>query len=226
MVFINFRMHLDNLRFHTLAAAGATTLAVLVGGCAPAEQTFTTETSSSSSPVPTLPAFTPTTTTTSPEAAPAVDYSRLLLTAADVSDEEDRFSQRSSKPDADGIPGASVFFVNAEDTRAITDTIVAYPNAAAASAALQQVIADPSKVVSGGAPRPFPVGTGGTGGTIITGTAPDGSKAVTLLVFTEDRALVRLKFESAIGDATTDEFVSSIGKMQQIALRVGLTDVQ
>ncbi|CAN5629530.1 hypothetical protein BH10ACT9_BH10ACT9_34600 [soil metagenome] len=212
-------MRSDKFRLQALAAAGLTTAVVLVGGCAPAEQTPSAGTTSSSAAVPTLPAFTPT-TTTSAEAA-AVDYSRLLLTEADVSDDEDTFSQRSSTPDADGTPGASVFFVNNEDTRAITDTIVAYPDDQAAGAALQQVIADPSKVVSGGEPRPFPVGTGGT---IVRGTAPDGSKDVTLLVFTEGRALVRLRFESATGDATTDRYVSSIGKMQQIALRVGLTD--
>ncbi|CAN5326344.1 hypothetical protein BH11ACT6_BH11ACT6_38790 [soil metagenome] len=219
MVLINSRMRSHKSLSHALAGASVVTVVALVGGCAPSEPATTTDSSSSSAAVPTLPAFTPT-TTTSAKPAP-VDYSRLLLTEADVSDAEDTFSQRSSTPDADGTPGASVFFVNTEDTRAITDTIVAYPDAPAASAALQQVIADPSKVVSGGTPVPFPVGTDGT---IIRGTAPDGGKSVTLLVFTEARALVRLKFESATGDSTTDGFVSNIGKMQQIALRVGLED--
>ena len=219
MVFINSSLRSDKYRFQAFTASTAA-LVVLVGGCTPAEPTSTTGSSSSSSAaVPTLPAFTPT-TTTSPEAA-AVDYSRLLLTEADISDDEDTFTQRSSTPDADGTPGASAFFVNAEDTRAITDTIVAYPDAQTATTALQQVIADPSKVVSGGAPRPFAVGTDGT---IIKGTAPDGAKDVTLLVFTVGRALVRLKFESATGDATTDGFVNTIGRMQQVALRVGLAD--
>lgn len=83
------------------------------------------------------------------------------------------------------------------------------------------MVADPSKVVSGATPQPFPVGTNGT---LFRGTAPDGSKDVTLLVFTQDRALVRLRFESATGDATTDGFVTNVGKMQQIALRTGLVD--
>ncbi|MDF2824043.1 MAG: hypothetical protein K0R68_1451 [Mycobacterium sp.] len=202
-------------------AASATALTLVLGGCTPAEQTSAdgTSTTTTSSGVPTLPAFTTSTTTS---AAPkSVDYSRLLLTADDLSDAEDTFTQRSSTPDADGTPGASAFFVNSEDTRAITDTIVAYPDAQGASAALQQVVADPSKVVRGGTPQPFPVGTDGT---LIRGTAPDGSKDVTLLVFTEGRALVRLRFESATGDVTSDPFVTSVGKMQQIALRAGLVD--
>jgi hypothetical protein len=221
MALTDFRMRTFQNRYLALTVASAVALAVALSGCAPAQQSSTGSTTTTSSPaVPTLPAFTPTTTTTSAAEQP-VDYSRFLLTAEDISDGEDTFTQRSSTPDADGTPGASAFFVNEEDTRAITATIVAYPDPQAAGAALQQVVADPSKVVRGGTPQPFPVGTDGT---LFRGTAPDGSKDVTLLVFTEGRALVRLRFESATGDATTDPFVTSIGKMQQIALRTGLAD--
>lgn len=209
------------MRSPRTVAVAAATLTLIVGACSPTEQSSTGGSATSSTPAaPTLPAFTTSTTTTSAAAQPA-DYSRLLLTAGDLSDHEDTFTQRSSTPDADGTPGASAFFVNTEDTRAITDTIIAYPNPQAAAAALQQVVADPSAVITGGTPQPFPVGTGGT---LLRGTAPDGSKDVTLLVFTEGRALVRLRFESATGDATTDPFVTTVGKMQQIALRTGLTD--
>ena len=54
------------------------------------------------------------------------------------------------------------------------------------------------------------------------GMSSDGSKAVTLLLFTEGPALARLEFQSAPGDVTTDEYVLNTGKMQQIALRIGL----
>jgi hypothetical protein len=218
MVVISSRMRSPKNRILVTAAASTSALVVLLTGCTPAEQSSSSGATSSTGPVPTLPAFTPTTTTEAPQ---PVDYRRLLLTAADISDQEDTFIERSSTPDADGLPGASVFFVNEEDTRAITDTIVMYPTAQEATAALQQVVADPAKVVSGGQPRPIPVGTDGT---VIKGTSPEGEKDVTLLVFTQDRALVRLKFESATGDSTTDPFVTSIGKMQLIALRTGLTD--
>ena len=73
--------------------------------------------------------------------------------------------------------------------------------------------------MAGGTPTPFPVGTDGV---VVSGTHPDEHKAVTLVFFTEGQALVRLEFQSAIGDATTDQFVTNVGKMQQIALRVGL----
>lgn len=78
-------------------------------------------------------------------------------------------------------------------------------------------------MVTGATPRPAPVGTDGT---MAVGTSPDGGKATTLLVFTEGPALVRLEFQSAPGDTTTDDFVINVGKMQQIALRTGLNAPQ
>jgi hypothetical protein len=170
-----------------------------------------------STPGLTVPAITP---TPQPDVA---DYGRLLLEAADISDHEDTFVMRSSQANPDELPGASALFVNANDTRAISNTIALYPDAATATATLRQAVANLNTEVSGGTPHPSPVGTDGT---VITGTAPDGAMAVTLLLFTHGRALARLEFKSATGDATTDRFVTNIGKMQQIALRVGLDDSQ
>lgn len=196
-------------RSHFVAAALIT---VTVSACTPAEPGG----AASSAPAPTLPAFT--TSSTSTAAPQASDYRDLLLTAADLTDADDTFVQRSREPSPDGHPGASAFFVNAQDTRAVIDTVLIYPDDAAAAAALQQAVST-RKVVS----DPQPTGVG-QGGVVIRGTRPDEDKAVTLLLFTEGPALVRLEFQSADGDVTTDPFVTSIGKMQQIALRVGLAD--
>ncbi|MDZ7883086.1 MAG: hypothetical protein U5N53_09300 [Mycobacterium sp.] len=194
--------------------AAAALLVLTVSACAPTEPGGATSASA-----PTLPAFTTSSTTTSVSAAPAVaDYSDLLLTAGDLTDADDTFVQRSREPAPDGHPGASAFFVNEQDTRAIIDTVLIYPDDAAAATALQQAVS--TKKVSG---DPQPTGVG-QGGVVIRGTRPDEDKAVTLLLFTEGPALVRLEFQSADGDVTTDRFVTSIGKMQQIALRVGLAD--
>jgi hypothetical protein len=191
--------------------------ALLITGltaCSPTDQNGAT------SAPPALPAFTttsPTTSTTSPKAE-AADYSDLLLTAGDLTDADDTFVERSREPSPDGHPGASAFFVNEQDTRAISNTLLIYPDDATATAALEQAIST-TKVA--GDPQPAGVGQGGV---LIRGTRPDEGKAVTLLLFTEGRALVRFEFQSADGDVTTDRFVTSIGKMQQIALRVGLAD--
>lgn len=196
--------------------ATAALLVVTVSACTPAEQGGAT-----SAPAPTLPAFTTSSTTTSATPAPQeTDYRDLLLTAGDLTDADDTFVERSRESSPDGHPGASAFFVNEEDTRAIIDTVLIYPDEATATAALQQAVN--TRKVAG---DPQPVGVG-QGGVVIRGTRPDEDKAVTLLLFTQGPALVRVEFQSADGDVTTDPFVTGVGKMQQIALRVGLADHQ
>lgn len=176
--------------------------------------------------------MTPTTASSAPSAAaPSVadttkpgglDYSRLMLTPTDVSIPPDTFTVRSSNTNPNGMSGASAFFVNTDDTKAIADTILIYPDAATATATLRQASSAVSTIVTGGTPQPFPVGSDGT---IITGISPDGAKAVTLLMFTEGRALVRLEFDSAPGQPASPQVVTSVGTMQEIALRVGLPAV-
>ncbi|MGV0835509.1 hypothetical protein [Mycolicibacterium thermoresistibile] len=174
------------------------------------------------------PAETTTTTTRSPQAGPTTgssdqaddgDYAALLLQPGDLSNGRDTFAVRSTNPAPDDLPGASALFVNTEDTRAISNTIVIYPDAQAATRTLRDGLPQIGSVVAGGAPEPVPVGTDGT---MVVGTSADGSKSVTLLMFTEGPALAQLQFESALGDVTDESFAVSAGKMQQIALRTGL----
>ncbi|WP_006246499.1 hypothetical protein [Mycolicibacterium tusciae] len=174
------------------------------------------------SPSPPTNSFAPTSTTTSPtsEAGKNVDYSRLLLQPVDVSDTEDTFTEQSTTPSGpDGLPGASALYVNQDDTRAIADTIVIYPDAETAATTLREALPTLGSTLTGATSQPAPVGTDGT---MAVGMSKDGSKAVTLLLFTEGPALVRLEFQSAPGDVTTNQFVLNVGKMQQIALRTGL----
>ena len=112
-----------------------------------------------------------------------VDYSRLLLQPADVSDDEDTFTEQSSTPSGpDGLPGASALYVNQDDTRAIADTIVIYPDAETAAATLRDALPGLGSTLTDATSRPAPVGTDGT---MAVGMSKDGSKAVTLLLFTE-----------------------------------------
>jgi len=217
-------MSISNRHFlvpKTLVAAVSTLLVVGMSGCTPPEGGDATTARSTSVPtLPTVP-YAPSTTTTAAPAA--VDYRSLLLSASDLTDAEDTFVERSRESDPNGSPGASAFFVNSEDSRAIIDTFMVYPDAATATATLKQAAGTLPTLVTGGQPQPFPVGTDGVK---VSGTAPDEDKAVTLVFFTEGKALVRLEFQSAVGDNTTDQFVANVAKMQQIALRVGLEDAQ
>jgi hypothetical protein len=190
-------------------------------GC---ESSGTDPSGGTASPPSSTNSFAPTSTTTNPtsEADKDVDYSRLLLQPADLSDNEDTFTEQSSTPSGpDGLPGASALYVNQDDTRAIADTIVIYPDAQTAAATLRDALPALGSTLAGATSRPAAVGTDGT---MAVGMSKDGSKAITLVLFTEGPALVRLEFQSAPGDVTTDEFVVNIGKMQQIALRTGLPD--
>lgn len=209
-------------RTHTFArfVAPLALFAAVVGGCAPADTGGSTAQSTSTAPtLPTVP-YAPT-TSKAPASPEAADYRRLLLTAAELTDADDTFNQRSQESQPNGVPGASAFFVNDEDNRAISDTFLVYKDAATATATLRQASATLPSLVVGGPPTPVPVGTDGV---MVKGSYPDEDKDVTLLMFTQGNALVRLEFQSAKGDPTTDQFVTSVGKMQQIALRIGLDD--
>jgi hypothetical protein len=217
-------MTLRYLAPKALLATLSTLLVVGISGCTPATDGGGGTTAQSSSSVPTLPTvpYAPTTSTKPAESTP-VDYRRLLLNAADLTDAEDTFVERSREANPNGGTGASAFFVNGEDSRAIIDTFLIYPDAATATATLKQAAGTLPTLVAGGAPQPLAVGTGGV---TVSGTAPDEDKAVTLVFFSEGKALVRLEFQSAVGDPTTDDFVADVAKMQQIALRVGLEATQ
>jgi hypothetical protein len=62
----------------------------------------------------------------------------------------------------------------------------------------------------------------GTGGTMVSGTAPAGSKAVTVLLFTEGKAFVNLEFASPPNDPVPPQFVTDVGQKQDTAIKNGL----
>lgn len=200
----------------TLIALGATACGDLVEEPATGSGTSTTGPTSTSTALPT-------TTTPKAQADAEVDYRPLLLQAEHLSDDEDTFTARQVDQNPNGLPGASAFFVNQDDDRAISNTVVLYPDAVTASETLRAATETLDTKVVGGTPQPSPVGTDGV---TISGTSVEGDKSITELLFTYDRALVRLEFESAVGDVTTDKFVTSVGKMQLIALQAGLKDTE
>jgi hypothetical protein len=210
---------LNSLTFSPFAVL-AVTVAVGVVGCSSSTTNRDPRSSTQhSASAPAGPIPVPAATTPHAHPKDDIDFSRLLLEAADLTDAEDTFAIRSSTVNPNGMPGASALFVNANDTRAISDTFAVYPDVATATEALRGALSTLDTVVADGSAQSSPVGTDGTA---VKGTSLDGAKAVTLLLFTQGPALVRLRFDSAPGDTTTDQFVTSVGKMQQIALRVGL----
>lgn len=202
------------------AAVTASVMAVLAAGCDRNSPAATTPfagpaTSSSTSSTAAAASSTP---AASPSPQPA-DYTRLLIKARDILAPNDSYSAQPPTPDPNGTQGAEVLLTNQDQTRAVGDSIVILPNPAAAPSALQEAKNALGTSVTGGAPQPSPVGSGGT---VVSGMSPDNSKAVTILLFTEGRGFARLEFDSAPGQTTPDDFVTDLGQKQDIALRVGL----
>ena len=203
------RSHPFGRAIATLVVAAAATAT----GC-----TATSSTSSAESPDTSIALSSPPQPT--PAGRVASDYRRLLIEPGDINTGTDTFATRSSTTNPGGSDGVAALFVNRHDTRAIGDTILILPDSAAATTTLNTTVSAIGTIITGGRPQPSPVGTGGT---VVSGTSPDGAKAVTVLLFTESRAVVRLEFDSAPSDPMPSQVVTDVGKKQEIAVRTGLT---
>lgn len=73
-----------------------------------------------------------------------------------------------------------------------------------------------------GAPAPVEVGDQGV---MAIGTSPDGSKAVTVLLFTQGKALVSMNFESAPNDPVPPEQAQDIAMQQATLIADNLPEV-
>jgi len=200
------------------ALGAAVILTLALSGCTP-------NTSAPATSVPGLPsaASSSTAPTSAPkENASAVDYSRLLIEPSDINTATDSFVLRSTVPNRRGGKGVSALFVNQDDTRAVGVTITVLPDPVAAKAALDASVQAIGTTLSGGTPEPSPVGTDGT---VVSGMSPDGTKDMTVLLFTEGPAVARLEFGSAPGTPTSPEVVTDVGVKQAIALRTGLQNI-
>lgn len=195
------------------AGLAATVAGLLVAGCGgtnpvlePMSLPTTTQTVTSSTP-------------TSKTPTAAVDYTPLLLEPGDVYVPGDEYSVLPPIRDPEGIQGAEELMTNSDQTQAIGITIVILPDVTTAPEELLRAQQTLSTVVPAAPPQPVPVGTGGI---VVTGLSHDGAKAVTALVFSVSRAIVRIDFYSAVGQPTPVDFAIQIGRMQTVAVRVGL----
>src|SRR5260370_17614141 len=90
-----------------------------------------------------------------------------------------------------GNPGVAATFATQDNTRQIGDTIMVLPNASDAASTLQATITAAGPTVSGGTPQPADVGTGGT---VLTGTSPDGAQRITSFMFPECKQGLTIHF--------------------------------
>ncbi len=203
-----------------LTAAGVALICVLAG-CGKNDK----ETSSSSSPSES--STTSAAMTSAAEAEPAAnDYSSLLMAAEDIDAPEPFIAEppKVNPNGPDGFQGVEAMFHNADNTAMIKDSVVVLATPAEATDLLKAMAADlaASTVVGTAETSPF-----GSDGVLVPGTSPDGTKAVTVLMFSEQNAVVELEFESPPGDLNPvpADFVRSVGQLQFDALTAGLPDI-
>jgi hypothetical protein len=116
-------------------------------------------------------------------------------------------------------PGVAALFANEGSTRQIGDTILLLPNASDAATALQATITAAGPTVNGATPQPADVGTGGT---MLTGISPDGAKSITIVMFSEGKAVTTLEFDSAANDPVPPDGALDIARKQDAAIKAGL----
>ena len=146
--------------------------------------------------------------------APPADYTRLLIQASDINAPE-AFTASPPVQNPNGQPGVASTFSNPDRSHVIYVTIAVL---AAATNALNARKGGLDGVVHGN-PEPINVGTGGT---TISGSSPDGSKGVTVLLFTEGKAFAELEFDGPPDSLVPPDFVTDVGQKQDAAIKKGL----
>jgi hypothetical protein len=204
------------MKIPMIALAGLAATSMVVGvsvvGCA-GNKSSTTSSSGSATSAGSSSA------TSSSSSAAAADYTAVLIKASDITLPGDTFTGQPPIQNPNGQPGVAQIFSNQNDTRHVGDTILILPDPDQAVSELDEEKAALGDMVKGGTPAPAAVGTGGT---MVSGTAPEGSKAVTVLLFTEGKAFINLEFDSAPNDPVPPQFVTDVGQKQDTAIKNGL----
>lgn len=118
-----------------------------------------------------------------------------------------------------GQPGVSTTFKDEDGSHAIKITIGIYDDPGAATNALNAAKGQQGAVVKDPSTQPSNIGSGGT---MLMGNAPDRSKGVVVLLFTEGKALATLEFDGPTDTLAPPEFANDVGQKQDAAIKKGL----
>ncbi len=193
--------------------AAATALAVSVAGCGGSQTSSPTKPASTTSN-----AGAPSSAPASTAPAQPTDYTNLLIQATDI-DAPVPFTGSPPTQNPNGQPGVATAFSTQDGNHVIKDTIQVLADPGAATNALTA-----AKGSQGGAVKNPTTASAnvGTGGTTVSGNSPDGSKGVTVLLFTEGRAFVTLEFDGPVDSLAPPDFVNDVAQKQDAAVKKGL----
>ncbi len=146
-------------------------------------------------------------------AAQPGDYSTLPVDPNVVTDST---AYTSTVPvlDPNGQPGVTVVYTHRDGLRHITNTILMVSDPAAINA--QNNL---TNRVTNGKTQPVAAGTDGT---VITGSSSDGAQSVSVLQFTEGKAVATVEFAGPTSDPVPIEFVTEYGQQQDAAIKAFL----
>ena len=113
----------------------------------------------------------------------------------------------------------AVGFHNADQSRSIGDSIMILPDPEAAKTAMDGAVKALDQSIANPSPEPVQVGDNGV---IASGTSPDGSKAVTVVTFTQGKGFVVMQFDSPPGDAPGNDFATALAQKQAENIKTGL----
>jgi hypothetical protein len=142
------------------------------------------------------------------------DYSTLPVDPNLVTDS---LAYNAAPPvfDPSGQPGVTAVYTHRGGDRQITNTILVLPDAQAATAAVGGAAVGK---VANGQTQPAAVGTGGT---IVSGMSPDGTKSVTVLTFTQGNAAATIAFDGPPRDPAPADFVVELSRSRTLRSRIG-----
>jgi hypothetical protein len=198
----------------TVAGVGVAALVVgtAIAGCGNTNKTSSSSATSSSGTAPS----TGPGTVTGPSPGQPTDYSGLLIKPSDIGG--DLTTPQPPVLNPNNAPGVAQLFANPDNSRRIGDTILIVADPATAAAGIENTKTNYAGKVSG-TWQPVDVGSNGA---MIPGTSPDNSQAVTVLLFSEGKALVNLEFDSAPNDPMDPGVATDIGRKQDAAIKSGL----
>jgi hypothetical protein len=204
----------------TSLAAAALVIAVTASGCSKSEEKSETSTSSAASSTTSAEATSSEESAPPETSAPAepTDFGTLLIPAADMG--ADTQTPGGIQLNPGGNPGAAQVYASPDGKQQIIDTILVFPDVAAADSNFKSNSATMNQVTTG-APEPVEVGDQGV---MAIGTSPDGTKSVTAVLFSQGRALVSLNFEGAPDDAVPPDVAKDIATKQATLIADGLPE--
>ena len=145
------------------------------------------------------------------------DYTTLLIKATDIK-APDAFTAGPATKYPNGQPGATVTFTDSDHSHAIIDTIHILLNPQAAANELDSAKAIQRESLLS---KAMSIDVGVDGATI-SGLSEDHSKGITMLLFSEGKALVSLEFDGPSFALAPHDFITEVGQKQDELIKNAL----